>query len=54
MTPDTQKRKAGRPALPESERLIVVPVRLYPAQRDKLRAMPDGLARLRAWIERQR
>lgn len=45
-------RKPGRPTLPESERLVVVPVRMTPAQRDKFRAMKDGPQRLRAWVDR--
>lgn len=46
------KNKGGRPTLPESARLVVVPVRMTPDQRDKFRAMKDGAARLRAWVDR--
>jgi hypothetical protein len=44
------KRKPGRPALPLAEKLVVVPVRLTPAQREKLQAI--GVQRLRAWLDR--
>lgn len=44
------KRKPGRPALPPAEKLVVVPVRLTPAQRDKLKAL--GVQRLRDWLDR--
>ena len=50
MTDD--KRKAGRPALPPGEKLVVVPVRLSPAQRDKLQRI--GPQRLREWLDRVR
>ena len=42
------KRKPGRPALPPGEKLVVVPVRLTPAQRDKLKRI--GVQRLREWL----
>jgi hypothetical protein len=48
----TDKRKPGRPALPPGEKLIVVPVRLSPAQRDKLQRI--GVQRLREWLDRVR
>ena len=48
MTED--KRKPGRPALPPAEKLVVVPVRLTPAQRDKLKVL--GVQRLRDWLDR--
>lgn len=48
MTDD--KRKPGRPALPPGEKLVVVPVRLTPAQRDKLQRI--GPQRLRDWLDR--
>lgn len=44
------KRKPGRPALPPAEKLVVVPVRLTPAQRDKLKAL--GVQLLRDWLDR--
>jgi hypothetical protein len=46
------KRKPGRPALPPADKLVVVPVRMSPAQRDKLRRI--GPARLREWLDRVR
>ncbi|MEY5098867.1 MAG: hypothetical protein RJA36_1586 [Pseudomonadota bacterium] len=46
----TPKRKPGRPALPLAEKLVVVPVRLTPAQRHKLWLI--GAARLRKWLDR--
>jgi hypothetical protein len=39
---------------PSGVKMIVVPVRMTPAQRDKYRAMPDGPDRLRAWVDRAR
>lgn len=48
----TEKRKPGRPALPPGQRLVVVPVRLTPEQRDKLRRI--GVQRLRDWLDRAR
>jgi hypothetical protein len=48
---DTQ-RKPGRPALPPAEKLVVVPVRLTPAQKAKLQAI--GVQRLRDWLDRVR
>lgn len=46
------KRKPGRPALPPSEKLVVVSLRLTPAQRDKLKRI--GVQRLREWLDRVR
>ena len=46
----TEARKPGRPALPPGEKLVVVPVRLTPAQRDKLKRI--GVQRLRDWLNR--
>jgi hypothetical protein len=46
------KRKPGRPALPPGEKLVVVPVRLTPEQRDKLKRI--GVQRLREWLDRVR
>ena len=43
------KRKPGRPALPASEKLVVVSVRLTQEQRDKLRSI--GAQRLREWLD---
>lgn len=43
-------RKTGRPALPVAQKLIPVPVRLSPAQRDKLQRI--GVQRLREWLDR--
>ena len=45
-------KKPGRPALPPSEKLVVVPVRLTPAQREKLKRI--GAQRLRDWLDRAR
>lgn len=42
-------RKTGRPALPVAQKLIPVPVRLSPAQRDKLQRI--GAQRLREWLD---
>ena len=46
----TEQRKPGRPSLPPGEKLVVVPVRLTPAQRDKLKRI--GVQRLRDWLNR--
>ena len=46
----SEQRKPGRPALPPAEKLVVVPVRLTPAQRDKLKRI--GVQRLRDWLNR--
>lgn len=43
-------RKTGRPALPPGEKMIPVPVRLTPAQRDKLKRI--GAQKLRDWLDR--
>lgn len=48
MTED--KRKPGRPTLPPGEKLVVVPVRLTQAQKEKLRRI--GVQRLRDWLDR--
>jgi len=45
-------KRPGRPALPPSEKLVVVPVRLTPEQRDKLKRI--GVQRLREWLDRVR
>ena len=36
MSDQAEPKKTGRPSLPPGEKLIPVPVRLTPAQRDKL------------------
>ena len=41
----------GRPAL-GADKLVVMPVRVTEAQRVKFRGLPDGPARLRAWLDR--
>ena len=46
----TETRKPGRPALPPSEKLVVVPVRLTAAQKAKLQRI--GVQRLRDWLDR--
>lgn len=46
----TDARKPGRPALPPGEKLVVVPVRLTPAQKEKLQRI--GVQRLRDWLDR--
>lgn len=43
-------KKPGRPAKDPGEKLIPVPVRLTPAQRDKLQRI--GPQRLRDWLDR--
>lgn len=45
-------RKTGRPALPPGEKMVVVPVRLTPTQREKLKRI--GVQRLRDWLDRAR
>ncbi len=45
-----EPKKTGRPALPPEERMVPVPVRLMPAQRDKLKRI--GVQRLRDWLDR--
>ena len=44
------KNKGGRPALPPSEKLVVVPVRLTEAQKAKLQRI--GVQRLRDWLDK--
>ncbi|MDH4051599.1 MAG: hypothetical protein OEU93_08470 [Rubrivivax sp.] len=44
--------KRGRPALPPGDKMLVVPVRLTPLQRDKLKRL--GVQRLRDWLDRVR
>lgn len=50
MSDQAEPKKTGRPALPPAEKLVVVPVRLTPAQRDKLKRI--GAQRLREWLDR--
>lgn len=45
-------KKTGRPALPPEEKLVVVPVRMTPAQKAKYQRMKDGPQRLRDWLDR--
>lgn len=46
----TAAKRPGRPALPPSEKLVVVPVRLTDAQKAKLQRI--GVQRLRDWLDR--
>lgn len=48
----TATRPPGRPTLPPGEKLLVVPVRLSPAQKAKLQRI--GVQRLRDWLDRCR
>lgn len=50
MSEAANPKKTGRPAKPPGEKLIPVPVRLTPAQRDKLQRI--GPQRLRDWLDR--
>lgn len=50
MTQPLEKAKPGRPALPLADKLLVVPVRLTPAQKEKLQRI--GVQRLRDWLDR--
>ena len=43
-------KKTGRPPLPPGEKLVPVPVRMTPAQREKLQRI--GPQRLRDWLDR--
>ena len=52
MSDQAEPKKTGRPALPPGQKLIPVPVRLSPAQRDKLQRI--GAQRLRDWLDRVR
>jgi len=49
-TAEKAAKKPGRPALPPGGRMVPVPVRLTPAQRDKLQRI--GPQRLRDWLDR--
>ena len=46
----TSTKKTGRPAKAPEDKLIPVPVRLTPAQRDKLQRI--GAQKLRDWLDR--
>ena len=48
MTP----KKTGRPAKAIAEKLVVVPVRMSPAQKAKYQRLVDGPQRLRDWLDR--
>lgn len=51
MTDKGEPKRIGRPPLPADEKLVVVPIRLTPAQRDKVRR-PGMQQRLREWLDR--
>jgi len=50
MTDKAEPKRIGRPPLPADKKLVVVPIRLTPAQRDKLQQI--GVQRLRDWLDR--
>lgn len=50
MTTPADPPKRGRKPLPEGDRMVVVPIRLTPAQRDKLKTI--GTKRLRDWLDK--
>lgn len=50
MSDQAEPKKTGRPAKAPGEKLIPVPVRLTPAQREKLQRI--GPQRLRDWLDR--
>jgi hypothetical protein len=50
MTEQAEPKKTGRPAKAPGEKMIPVPVRLTPDQRDKLQRI--GVQRLRDWLDR--
>lgn len=50
MSDQAEPKKTGRPAKATGEKLIPVPVRLKPAQREKLQRI--GPQRLRDWLDR--
>lgn len=50
MSEQAEPKKTGRPAKATDEKMIPVPVRLTPAQRDKLQRI--GVQRLRDWLDR--
>lgn len=50
MSEQAEPKKTGRPAKAHGEKMIPVPVRLTPGQRDKLQRI--GVQRLRDWLDR--
>lgn len=50
MSTEAAPKKTGRPAKAPEDKLIPVPVRLTPAQRDKLQRI--GAQKLRDWLDR--
>jgi hypothetical protein len=50
MNQPPEPKKTGRPAKAPGEKMIPVPVRLTPGQRDKLQRI--GVQRLREWLDR--
>ena len=48
----TDPKKPGPKPLPEGEKLVVVSVRMTPAQKVKFQSMPNGQQRLRDWLDR--
>ena len=51
MNDKAEPKRIGRPPLPAAEKMVVVPIRLTPAQRDKVRR-PGMQQRLRDWLDR--
>jgi hypothetical protein len=49
-TAEQAEKKTGRPAKAPGEKMIPVPVRMTPAQRDKLKRI--GAQRFRDWLDR--
>lgn len=49
MSEQAEPKKTGRPARAPGEKMIPVPVRLTPAQRDKLQRI--GAQKLRDWLD---
>lgn len=52
MTDQAEPKKTGRPAKAAAEKLVVVPVRMSPAQKAKYQRLDNGPQRLRDWLER--
>ena len=50
MNQQPEPKKTGRPAKAPGDKLVVVPVRLKPSQREKLQRI--GVQRLRDWLDR--
>ena len=48
---NAEPKRIGRPPKAADEKLVVVPIRLTPAQRDKVRR-PGMQQRLRDWLDR--